>query len=732
MGPASTLALALLLSASGAGSTLDTVPDPYADAATRLLVQQARARRQTQDSLVHDYRAQLRYRLSFGQGRRKWGTPVPVAVEEQVASVAWQRENDLRVDVTGRRALSRSSRVELSSIFDQPWFVPRDIGDSVRVVGADFPASGALHPLADGAEPWYRYAVLDSLAVQTPDGRTLRLIRVEVVPRRGGRPLVAGRLWLDAATAETVRFAFRYVGPVIWTAPEGTTRRDTTRAVRSSRLFTRFASLELDLEYGRQDGRYWMPSRQTISGRVFVPFGEGIAVPFEAVTTFDDYEINGGRPVEFQLTADEARDPARRKIRRDSLRTAWEADGRRAWGGRVQSWDAAGAWAGGRFEIHRPSNDSLEAFEGWTDSLALGPRAADAARVRETATDLETLVAGLPEEVTGISKHGFGYERIDDAFRFNRVQGNTLGAGYRVQVGAFSQLYATARFGFGDDRPTGRLALVRDAPDGKLTLAGFRDVTSVDPISSGRGLGATLNAVFVAHDYADYALTTGAAVAFETSLAPGLDLLAHGGVQDERSVTATSRARVNDFFGGSGNFQPGNPAVTEGWFGRTGVGLRGAGPLRWTAQGDLVRGAGQTVGRAWADARVEVGRHAGATLRVKAGVQTTNTLPQLAWRLGGPNTVRGFAYGAETGAGFWAAQLDVAPVRLPLRPVFFVDAGRAGAVDALVSGDVQVGGGVGLALYSRTLSTGFLRLDFSRPFVTGGTWRFDLVLGAVR
>jgi len=622
--------------------------------------------------------------------------------------------------------------VELSSIFDQPWFVPRDVNDSVRIIGADFPASAALHPLAAGADAWYRYAILDSLSVQTPDGNTIRLVRVEVVPRRTGRVLVAGRLWLDADGAETVRFAFRYVGPVLWSAPRGTSRRDSSQATSRSRTFARFASLELDLEYGRQDGRYWMPSRQTISGRVFFPLGEGVAIPFEAVTTFDDYAINTGVPIRFDLAAAGPPDAQTRAARRDSLRKASERGERGVWGGRSQAWNASGQWSNGRYEIHRPSNDSLATYQGWTDSLALGARPGDAARVRETATDLERLVTSLPDSVTGVSRRGFGYERLDDAFRFNRVQGNTIGLGYRLQTGTFSQLCATARFGFGDERPTGRLAFVRDAPAGKLTVAGYRDVRSVDAFSTGRGISATLNAVFAAHDYADYALVTGGSALFQTGLSPRVDLTVQTSVQEERSVVPTSRAQVNGWLGGSGNFQPTNPPVAEGWFARAGAGLRGTGLMRWRTQGEVVRGGGETVARGWGDAQIDVGEHTGATLRVKAGVQSSNGLPQLAWRLGGPSTVRGYAYGAETGAGLWAAQLDVAPIALPLRPVFFVDAGRAAAVRDLFSGDVQVGGGVGLALYSRPLSTGFVRLDLSRPFESGGKWRFDLVLGAVR
>lgn len=727
MGLLGTLAVTLLLSAAPA----DTAAAPFPDDATRLLVARAQARRAAQDSVITDYRAQLRYRLTVGRGRRKFGTPVPIAVEEQVATVQWQRRNDLRIDVIGRRERSPSPEIDLSSSFEDPWFVPRDVDDSVRVLGLDFPASGALHPLAGNAELWYRYAILDSLEVQVPGGAPVKLIRVEVVPRRGGRALVAGRLWLDAATAETVRFAFRYVGDVLWVSPDAPTRRDSADARRASRFFRRFAELELDLEYGRQEGRFWMPARQTISGRISLPIGDGLTLPFEVVTTFDDYEINRGAPIAFTL-GDEARlDPARLRARRDSIR----AENRRGGTPTVQAqrFDVAGDRPDGRFEIHRPSNAELAAYDGWTDSLRLGTRPADAARVRETAAELSRVVAALPAALAGERRHGFGYERLGEALRFNRVQGTTLGAGYRVQVGAFSQLYGTARFGLGDERLTGRLALVRDAPGGRLTVAAFRDVASVDPLSTGRDLTATVNAIFAAHDYADYALVTGGSVGLERGVATGVELQLQGTVQREASVLPTSRARVNDFLGGSGEFQPGNPAVTTGTFGRAQAGLRGIGGVRWGVTGELVAvPGGDVVPRAWADLRLERGRAAGVTLRAHAAVAGTSTASQLNWRLGSPNTVRGFPYGVATGAGLWAAQLDVAPFPWPLRPVFFADAGWAGPVRQFGRGDVRVAAGAGLALYSRPLRTTFVRLDVSRPVETGGTWRLDLVIGAVR
>jgi hemolysin activation/secretion protein len=97
--------------------------------------------------------------------------------------------------------------------------------------------------------------------------------------------------------------------------------------------------------------------------------------------------------------------------------------------------------------------------------------------------------------------------------------------------------------------------------------------------------------------------------------------------------------------------------------------------------------------------------------------------------LGGQATVRGFDYGTGTGQAFWAAQLDLAPIRGRLRPVAFVDAGQAASPDDLFSSTVLAGAGVGVSFFG-----GALRLDLSHPLTpdSGGKVRFDIVVQAPR
>ncbi len=691
----------------------------------------AMARHRAQISAVSDYRARIRYRLSATMGRRRWAQLPVTAVEEQEALVQWGLPNDLRIDVIGRRFRTRDPAWDLSSVFYRPWFVPRGVGDSVRIFSDNFPATGALHPLAASGPQWYRYALQDSLTVATPRGDRIQIFVVDVVPRRAGPALIAGRLWIEAGSAEVVRLTFRYVGTQLFVRPSRG-HRSAASARRLNKIANRIVSIDADLEYALQDGRFWMPYRQAIVGRVQLPMFGDLVVPFQAVTTFSDYELNTGRAVGFTLPLPDTALPwdsvkVLRRMRRDSIRA--ERLRRNVAATRHRSWNYADVWPGGRYEIHRPPNDSLARYAAWDDSLTFGVANEEMTRFREVDAELARMSDTLPTELTGGGNHGLGYERLADAFRYDRVQGYSFGLGYHVRIPRleFSDLVGTVRYGFSDDRVTARLSFIRDAPGGRMRVSGYHDVVNVDPIALGPSFGNTFNAIFLAHDDADYALASGGSVTFETSLGVGWELSATGRVERQRSVKRETTSGVNDFLGGDGLF-PENRPITEGTFGGATVRLLYGGRTRWTLTADLLGGAGTATLRGWGEVRREVGGEAGATIRARAGIATSPVLPQMAFRLGGLNTVRGFEYGSLTGQAFWSAQLDVTPMASKLRPVLFIDAGQTGAADGLFDTKALVGAGVGLSLLR-----GALRFDLSRRLSPDvARLRFDVVFGAVR
>lgn len=725
--------LALLLALAQAQDPTDSAV--FANPATRELIERAIARHGAVDQAVQDYSARFRYRLSFGLGRRRWAMVPNASVEEQEGRVEWSQPNDLRVEILGRRSVARQRGLRTTSTFDRPWFIPRSLGDSIRVFGNEIPPRAAVHPLAAEGPAWYGYRLSDSVQLTTPEGRRVKLLGVEVLPRRNGPSLVAGRLWLDAERADLVRLSFRFVGTELWLDPDEDD--DGPSPDRMNRIVSRILTLDADLEYALQEERFWMPYRQTVSGRVELPWFGELVVPFQATTTFEEYQINTGRPIVFTAPLPpDITDPdsvqAALRARRDSLRD--ERRRRRREGGALPEDDLprddAGRWENGRYEIHRAPGDSLRRYAGWTDSLSLSDDPVADREVRQVQSDLERMAVSLPSELTGRPRSGFTWERIVDAVRYNRVQGAAPGLGYQWQLpgDGFTALRADARFGLSDRRLTGDLTITREAPGARWSLAGYRDMRSNDPFGRGNGFGNSLNAMFAGHDDADYHLAHGARLTREGAVGLGLELTTTVTLEDQQSVRREARSWLNDALGGTGRF-PVNPPIADGTYAGLLVRLDyGAFRSRWHLAADVLGRSERATARVYGGVSRPVWRAGGvATLAARAGVTTSDPLPQQAFRLGGLTTVRGFDYGTRGGQAFWAAQLDWSLRQGLVQPVVFVDAGQGGGASGLFETAVIAGAGGGLSLLG-----GLFRFDLSHPLTEGGSGlRFDLGVRSV-
>jgi len=705
----------MLLALSVLGTLLAPDTLPFADYATEALITRAMARHATTNTEVRDYQAKFRYRLTFGLGRRRWAMVPNAAAEEQEGTVHWSAPNDLRVEILGRRAAARTAGMRLSSSFDRPWFVPRALGDSLRVFGNEIPPRAAIHPLSADGPSWYRYRLTDSVRVTTPEGRPIKLLAVEVLPRKKGPSLIAGRLWLEAEQGDLVRLSFRFVGTQLWLNEE---EADDAAERRLNRLISRVLTLDADLEYALQEEQHWMPYRQVVSGRVELPWFGELVVPFEARTTFDDYTVNTGRAVVFRLPR-EGPEADTVHVQADSSEDEPQRRRHRTGGGEAgEPRDDWGEWPGGRYELHRAPRDSLARYAGWGDSLVIDDERIEDREVREVQSDLERLAIGLPPELTGRPTHGLTWARIADLLRYNRVQGPAPGIGYEMQMPGdpFTRVRAEGRFGFGDQRVTGGLSLVREAPGARWTLAAWRDIRSSDPFSRANGLGNSLNAIFTGHDDGEYHLGHGARLTREGALGPGLELVTTLSLEDQQSVRRDATSPVSDLLGGTGEF-PVNPPVREGTYGGLAVRLDGGViRTRWSVGADVLGNRDRGTGRVHGSVTQRLGRgRAPVSLALKAGITTDDPMPQQAFRVGGTTTVRGFDYGTRRGQAFWAAQFDVALRPGVVRPVLFADAGQAGSARGLFETRVIAGGGAGLALLGD-----FFRLDLSHPFTKGG------------
>jgi len=715
----------------------------FSDAATAELYARARVRHIAQDTLVRDYRATVRTRMDASAGRSRFARQTALFAHESVAEVGWQAPNDLQVKVLGTRAqlpiirilqgfggeaeAEAEDELRRELVWDRPWFIPRALGDSIRLMGV--PDRAALHPMADGATDLYRYAITDSVQLVT-QSRTIRALKMRVEPKSYGPALVAGDMWLDTETADIVQFGMVFLGDYLWESPEGDTPEDSARALKESDQANRFLSVEAQVEYALVDQLYWMPYRQFLAITVEIPMFLNAAIPVRAVTTFTDYTVNSNPPIVFHVSEEElaeSEESGRSDRRRVVLKAGTggaevtvegdEDEQRRAHG-----YYRAGIWRDGHWEMDVPPGDSLLAFE-WDDELDTSYDADEEKRLRETFAELSELSEELPPEWLGRRRFGIAWESVADIVRFNRVQGLSLGIGYEVRTNInFTSILLAGRFGISDKRVTGSVTWRRDGPGGRLDLKGFRAVTEVEPWTRGQGIGNSLNALFVGNDDADYYLTSGGGIAYAWN---------HGFLQDvelnltyerHQTMDVTTTSAIAGIWG-TGVFQP-NPPVEEGWFFRGSLARKDRlGVVTVGPGADVLAGQQGSAGRLWAVVEVPFALpRLSGVLTVRGGVMRGDSLPQMAFRLGGPQTVRGFTYGERRGREFWSAQLDVGLGRSRLlAPVVFFDIGDT------FSSDPFIGAGAGVSLLN-----GLIRFNLSKGIQPDRSLRFDLLFRAPR
>ncbi len=721
MRPAFLAAALAGIPAVASGQAADTLT--YADRHTEALVAQARGRHVRQDSLLQAYRALVTTRVDVSAGRSRFARQFPLLAHETTARLHWRRPNDLRIEVLGVRRTSAFRDVQARVGYDRPWFVPRALGDSIRLMG--IPEAAALHPLAPGAERYYRYAVVDSVLVALP-GRTIRAVGIRVTPRELAPAMVAGDVWVDAETADVVRLMVRFLGEYLWDPPdEDATPEDSARARRDTRWAQRFLTVDADLEYSLVENRFWMPYRQMLAVTAEIDLLIRGAIPVRAVTSFRDYTINTGGPLALEalepVLDDTGSGERARTLCREPGVAKCDRTSRDQWG-----YARRGAWTAGSWEITVPPLDSLERF-GWAAPLTLDLDAGEAERIRRAIADLGRLAEGLPDEWLGRRAWGLDLAELGRVARFNRVQGMSLGLGVVLRPGVpFTTLHLDGRLGLADLRPTGGLTWRRDGPSGLLEIRAHRRLVEVEPWTNGLGLGNSLNALFAGHDDADYYLVTGGGLRFTPYGGPLADIELAVGVEAHRGVTTEAGSALNDWLGGSGVLPP-NPDIAAGTFVRAAVRpTRRVGASRVRLGVEALVGDSVTGGRAWAHATIPfrvTGRSGALTL--KTGYAVGDSLPQLRFRVGGPATVRGYDYGTRVGQGIWAAQLDLALTRgWIVAPVVFADVGDTYDADQF---DPLVGVGGGLSFFG-----GWLRFNGAVGLNPSGDFRFDLLFGAPR
>jgi hypothetical protein len=700
--------------------------DAYADESARELVRRARIRRSMVDHRIEAYETRAVERISAGL-RTPLGERL-IFRRETASHVSWTRDT-VRIHVLGAREVLPPVSERLQ--------IPADLTSSMPSIAFDPVDSQVLlrldqtalrDPFAAGAERDYRYAAGDSTIIRLPDGRSVRLRELRVVPRRASPELVTGSFWLDTDTHAVVQAYFRLARAL----------RDRSAGVSVGGEIDYIA-----VEYGLWELRWWLP--RFVAGHGVVSVG-GVRLPVSFERRYDDYTILGDTtalptladlpaelperlcrpPVWIQIQAGiggTATDTISSETMQQRENEAHERRrARRAETDATQVCDRA-------FIVTREERDELLAsallpediYDAASPIIDAGQLRAIAERMRRIPELPWQLVAPVIE--TPLNRPAL--------VRYNRVEGASFGARALLDLGRLG-VDAGARIGTTGEVGA-ELGVSRHGDLVQSRLAAYRRLDAVDVARQPFGVHATLRALVLGSDDHDYFRATGVEARFRPPEARRQWYDAR--VFAERHHAVEAQADFS-FFGLIDSDRSLRPNVVADPADQLGAALRlrtggGLDPrsFRWGAELEL---HGETGDYTFVRPALQLRAGVPLTGRISAGIEAAGGSAfgdppvQRLWQLGGVSTLRGYDAAVARGDTYWRGRGELGYGLTAARLVAFSDIGWAGPRGELATGRALPSAGLGLSVLD-----GLLRLDVARGLRTGGGWKLHLQFDGV-
>ncbi|MDB4914635.1 MAG: hypothetical protein JWM95_2279 [Gemmatimonadetes bacterium] len=717
----------------------------FHDDAAKSLLLLARDARMRQDSALLSYDATTLQRISAGVGFTKFGRDRLAFRSEQSTHVRWRRGIGAYVDVTGSRTVvpiaGQSATVRMDGdISPIPYYPGSEtlwIGSNAARQAVD-ENQGVVNPLAEGSEAYYTYEVGDSATFRLPDGKAIRLRELKVRPRTPRWNLAVGSLWFDLSGGQLVRAAYRMSVPmdIKAVAEEGDSSsfHDVPMLVKPL-LFPMTASISaIGVEYGLYQGRFWLPRLQVLEGGMNMSF---VHSPFKLEQKFTYENVNSGETLPPIVAAPnrgrgggvqvgvavggKSKADVDRETRRDRRMKA-QCDS-----------------TGNRTYTRQPEGNPNPVFTIIPcDSLKLAnspdlpPSIYDKGEETFDAAEMDALVKNAlsmgaqPDFAPQLPTLAL------DNFRYNRIEGLSVGGHAAQQLGAGYALYAGARFGLADLHPNAQAGISRSDLRRTLTLSGYHRLVSASDWGNPLSLGSSISAFLFGRDEGFYYRATGLELSSVPDDAAGGAFIWSVFAEHQNTATPRTTFSLARVVHGSA-FEP-NFVATEGPF----VGARtrmtntlGIDPDAFRLFSDVRLEGGlreaTSYGRAAVDLTASHGVRSGAVSLTLAGGTSLGGLPvQRMWYLGGTQTVRGQRPGTEVGNAFWLTRIEAALGSSIIRPVVFADMGWAGSRNNLGNVGVPMSG----AGFGWSMMDGLVRFDVARGINPRKQWRMDTYVEA--
>lgn len=732
---------------------LDVTPEHLAtafrDQPARTLLLLARDARLRQDSSLASYDATTYQRISAGIAFAKFGRDRLAFRSEDATHVRWRRGVGAYVDVTGSRTVipiaGKSSRVAMEgSISPIPYYPGSEtlwIGSSVARATVD-ENDGIIHPLAEGAEAYYRYETGDSVTFRLPDGRSIRLRELRVRPREPKWNLAVGSLWFDMSGGQLVRAAYRMSVPMDIEAvarADDPKEFDDVPAVMKPLLFPMTAQISaIGVEYGLFQGRFWLPRVQVAEGSVRVGV---MRSPFKLEQKYQYEHVNAGAPLP-PIVVDSTSRLHRRGISVDVHIGDSPAD-------------SARAARAGRRERRLPCDSAgnrsyTRQREGMPNPVFV-TISCDTARLAHSP-DLPPSIYGQGEQAFNDDDMAEMRALVDEALsmgaqaefapqlptaaidrpRYNRIEGLSLGVRADQVLGAGYSLHGAARLGVADLEPNVELTGSRSDLRHTLSLTSYNRLVSASDWGNPLSLGSSVSAFLFGRDEGFYYRASGLELTRAPDAGSESALILTVFAEEERTATQRTTFSLARSVAGT-RFEPNFQAMRGVYVGTRARYLRtfGLDPQGFRLFSDVrlegARGDTGSYGRAAVDLTGSHGIGNGAASITAAGGSSVGVLPtQRFWFLGGTPTVRGQRPGVAAGDAFWLARAELAYGLSVVRPVLFGDIGWAG--DRTRWRDMgQPVSGVGVGT---SVMDGLVRFDVARGIHPENAWRVNAYVDA--
>jgi hypothetical protein len=717
------------------------------------LVAKARLARYQQDSALAGYRAIARQRMSAGMGvSAVFGVGVPgpeklAARIESVARVGWDVRRGAWGEVIGSRGVAPiAGESEVSGDIEIALVLPYHPGSDalwpmteLRGAFSDH-RDWITHPLDAGSDSLYEFSAGDTVTIKPPTGDLVRLREIMVRPRRPNERLIVGSLWVDAASGNLVRAAYRPSTNIdLFPLMQSEIHGSDDEVMKKFGPYVGVVR-EVIIEHGLYEGRFWMPRIRSARGE---GTAHGVRMTISIDQTFAYEKVEGLAPGEVARLTAAPRDTA--------------ADGRvryREWSGNVmegpcrQHGDSSARWEpdslasgatrlpvrysqGIRFRFLTPCDkrdlvrspmlpgsifDSGEQLFTETDLARLRRDVQGA-----LAMDRQAKFLPQPLAVT------WGWKR--GATRYNRVEGLSIGAIAEQTLGSGYFTEYVARIGVADRQPNGEATIKRANVRSEWRATAFRRLASSNDWGDPFALGPSAVALVFGRDDGLYYRTLGLEAGGFTQRSPE-GVIWSWRVFAQREDSARVRTQFSAAHAINDKLFAPNIQADAGLLGGTSlIAIRtwGSNPsgtrLMTFGRGEAAAGLAE-YGRASAELTLSqgMGSRAEARLTASAGSSVGDVPVQRLWYLGGPQSVRGFAPGAMTGNAFWFGRFEVTRGHPVARPSIFADAGWAGTRNQWPATGNPIHG-IGLGV---TVVDGMLRFDVARS--STGQFRADLYL----